>query len=600
MSHVRLALAALWCAALFPSASLRAQGSLTPSTPPGPTHRSLDQVEPRIDVLSLPGDGTCQHLISAPGSYFLSGNAAGFPGRPAIAIASPDVSLDLRGFAVQGATGSPGTHALEIRPAATRNVVLRGGSVQGATLAGIQVAAGLTGIVLEDLVIRDCGTAGIQGAGPLTVQRCQVASCHGDGIQLSFSGSVLDCTVTDCTNGAGAAAGINASQVTRCRVTNVLASGNAFGIQADLITASHVQNVSSSSGQAMGISGRSIDDCHVTVVDAASGQAAWGLSGKTVAHSTASSVGLSSPANPIGISADSISHCFAGSIGNAASTGTIAGLSGGQIQGSAVNAVSGGPACNFVFGISAGTTILGGGSVSDCVVTNVTTNGSFLGGIKAVVASRCRVSKLTQAAGSADAGSYARGLDALNIVDCDVSQVSGNHPQGACGLAGFRLARGCTVSSISDSGGESRGLYSTQAALVEHCSVSGAKNGIALVGTGSQVRQCVITGLTALAADQGAAIYFSASSCRVEGCTISGANVGVYTAAGSNNLVDGCSFSAVDTGVVAQSGKVVVIRNRVAAGVSLCNPNSPSIHFGPLVSGSGSMASTHPWANFAD
>ena len=59
--------------------NLHAQGSLTP--PPGapaPVMKTLDQVEPRTQVTqtTCPGNASAVHVISAPGSYYLTANVA--------------------------------------------------------------------------------------------------------------------------------------------------------------------------------------------------------------------------------------------------------------------------------------------------------------------------------------------------------------------------------------------------------------------------------------------------------------------------------------------------------------------------------------------
>ena len=72
----------------------KAQGPLTPDSGPTETMKSLDQIEPRTPIDSLP------HTIDESGSYFIasdfsvSGNA--------ILVTADDVSLDLQGFTIDG------------------------------------------------------------------------------------------------------------------------------------------------------------------------------------------------------------------------------------------------------------------------------------------------------------------------------------------------------------------------------------------------------------------------------------------------------------------------------------------------------------------
>jgi len=84
-----------------------AQGSLTPPAgPPAPTMKTLQQIEPRTDVLTLSGDTQSVVRITKPGAYYLTTNIAGLAGKHGIVIASDNVSLDLNGFSVVGVSGS--------------------------------------------------------------------------------------------------------------------------------------------------------------------------------------------------------------------------------------------------------------------------------------------------------------------------------------------------------------------------------------------------------------------------------------------------------------------------------------------------------------
>src|SRR6478609_6295158 len=88
-------------AILLPLA-LIAQGPLTPPGAPAPAGKTLQQIEPRTDVATLAGDASAVFVISAPGSYYLSGNVAAVAGKAGIAIAAAEVALDLNGFAITG------------------------------------------------------------------------------------------------------------------------------------------------------------------------------------------------------------------------------------------------------------------------------------------------------------------------------------------------------------------------------------------------------------------------------------------------------------------------------------------------------------------
>ena len=81
---------------LLPSAL--PQGSLTPPGAPAPTMKTLNQIEPRTPISSLP------FTISSSGSYYVTGNL-GITGQNGITINQDNVTLDLGGFTLSRGSG---------------------------------------------------------------------------------------------------------------------------------------------------------------------------------------------------------------------------------------------------------------------------------------------------------------------------------------------------------------------------------------------------------------------------------------------------------------------------------------------------------------
>ena len=77
--------AALVC--IFPC--VYGQGDLAPSSSPTPTMKTLDQLEPRVPISSLPYD------ITTSGSYYVTTNLVGTAGTNGITIVTDNVTIDL-------------------------------------------------------------------------------------------------------------------------------------------------------------------------------------------------------------------------------------------------------------------------------------------------------------------------------------------------------------------------------------------------------------------------------------------------------------------------------------------------------------------------
>lgn len=207
--------------------SVHAQGPLGPPGPPAPTMKSLQQVEPRIDVLTLSSDGIASRAITAPGSYYLSGNLVGAAGLHGINIKSSNVRLDLNGFTLSGVadrfaimSSAGGLRGLEIfnghltgwqsgldfyTSGSASNVIASDLHIE---LSGLPFANGI--VAHAPLTVRRCdilnanpfSSAGISGAGigrSFVVENCRIKRTGG-GILLGDCAVVRNCIISECTS----------------------------------------------------------------------------------------------------------------------------------------------------------------------------------------------------------------------------------------------------------------------------------------------------------------------------------------------------------------------------------------------------------------
>jgi hypothetical protein len=205
----RIALVLFSSLILHPSAF--GQGSLTPLGPPGPTMKTLQQIEPRTSITNLPV------TITQPGSYYLTTNLSVNSGN-GITVNVGGVTLDLMGFELVGPAGPTGTRG--INAGAFGDIVVRHGTVlnwDNAVLLGSRSAA-------EDLRVLGANSIAIQVGDNARVVGCVVnqtssGGCCGWAIATGNKCLVRDCLVTDNT-----ADGIRVGSY--CVVEDNLVAGN--------------------------------------------------------------------------------------------------------------------------------------------------------------------------------------------------------------------------------------------------------------------------------------------------------------------------------------------------------------------------------------
>ncbi len=215
-----------------------------PAGPVAPTLKTLDDVEPRIPI----DPSEAPYVITDPGSYYLTGNItadAGVGVGVAITIDAPDVTLDLRGFAIQNSLDSAFTRGVLVQTNQD-NAVIMNGTIRGTTDDGID-AANADRCQALGVRAEACGGRGFEFGNYALVLGCTAEGCFSDGIDVGSFSVVADCiaanngvngiraeqgsTVARCTSAGNATTGISGSSY--CVFDACIARGNpVIGIQA--------------------------------------------------------------------------------------------------------------------------------------------------------------------------------------------------------------------------------------------------------------------------------------------------------------------------------------------------------------------------------
>lgn len=612
-------IAALGLLGTCPFQPLSGQGSLTPPGPPGPTQKSLAQIEPRIPIDTIAVLPGAKYFIVDSGSYYLTGNITVTNGNPAIVVAAPNVTIDLNGFAITGSGPTTG-HAIAIGGLDNVSLATRitNGSIRNFAGAGIVTtgsAAQVHDLQISDLAIETCAQAGILATvdTTATIRRVTVQSC-GLGIKISGPGTVAQCNVANISASA-ATVGISATQVLDSTVSSVVSTGNAaLGIEAAVVSRCRVRDISggggttsgiaatapaavsecsvanvTSSGAASGITGQTITRCAVSgvaadfnatgisagsgslvadcTVDATNGQTitslAVGILGDKVATSTVSRTGSSGAALLCGIQGTDVSHCRITGLGNASTPGfgTSYGINAGQITDCSADGLGAGSQIRLE--------LLRGTHVANCRIASVNV-GSFAILINAAHVRHCSIH-------TASSGSVLQGIVGQRIEGCDVSNLSAT--SFVTGIIGNQILHS-RVSYITSSQSATALQANGSPTSIQGCGVHGSSHvGIAMGSETGVVRDCELHGTI-----QGNAF----------------GTIGISADTTNGHLrIENNHVTRFATGISAASNAgIYVLRNTVGSCPTAAYTLGANVQAGPIIGSGGGVGSASAWANF--
>lgn len=160
----------------FLSANLFAQGPTAPAAPPGPTMKTLNEVQPGTPISSIP------ITITSPGYYYFTTNLYHSSTGSAVVINSDHVTVDLNGFTLSGTTS--GLSGIDGQY--NRYLTIRNGGVTTFSEYGVVVGAQS---LVEDMALTGC-FAGLYGSGKANIAQ-RIFATSNITYGAAFGGSAL-------------------------------------------------------------------------------------------------------------------------------------------------------------------------------------------------------------------------------------------------------------------------------------------------------------------------------------------------------------------------------------------------------------------------